>query len=79
MNISDEPGKSPKPQTPGSNLAQEALVKFAEHVRGLRMYTADEISAIKAEAWEEGATDRHIYGFKARNPYRSAGAGGSNG
>lgn len=41
---------------PDLTEANEALAKMAEHLRGVRVYTATEIESIKADAYDEGFT-----------------------
>lgn len=66
---------------PDLTEANEALAKMTETLRGLKMYSAAEIEAIKADAFDEGFTacagehtrqrNEPTYPIHRSNPYRT--------
>lgn len=48
---------------PNSKYTREGAVEILEAAAPYMM----------AEAWQDGATDGHLYGTKAKNPYRNNG------
>jgi len=50
--------------------AEDRAEELAAARRILEAAAPHLIQAAKAEAWDEGSVDGHLYGIKAKNPYR---------
>lgn len=57
-----------------SSWSKEDPVTRANYLEDARITLEAAAPHLMAAAWDDGATDGHLYGIKARNPYRAAGA-----